>query len=165
MKKSVMKTNVAVDTVFTLTLFIVFAVAVLFVMLTGAEVYRNCTVESAESGNARIANAYLVSKIRQFDSSIPGNSVTISNDGKNDMLILRENYGEMTAETRIYCADGYLCELFYDAEEEFDPSLGERILAANSLRLETEGNLLRFSVDGGVTMAVCLYTEVEAGGV
>ena len=165
MKKRFVKANVAVDTVFTLTLFVVFAVAVLFVMITGTEVYRNSVNENAESGNSRIADAYLVSKLRQFDGSAPGNSVMIRHGGDGDMLVLREDFDGVIAETCIYCANGYLCELFYDTEDPFDASLGERILAANSLHLETDGNLLRFSVDSGREMAVCLYTEAEEGGV
>ena len=164
MKKRIMRANVAVDTIFTLTLFVVFAIAVLFVMLTGVKVYRNAAAESAESGDARIADAYLVSKIRQFDASVPGNSVRIEKSGTGEMLVLTENYDGIVLATCIYCADGYLRELFYDTAEPFDPSLGERIIAADRLHLETDGRLLRFSVDGEAPMAVCLYTETEAGG-
>ena len=160
-KKKTLGTGIAVDTIFTLTLFIVFAIAVLLVMITGAKVYQQTAAESIDSGNERIANTYLVSKIRHFDASSEGNAILVCRDKNGDCLILRENYDGFFAETRIYCQDGYLCELFYDPAEGFDPSLGEKVLAVDSLKIDADHGLLRFSVNGGKQMTVRTYAEPE----
>ena len=160
-KKKNLHTSVAVDTLFTLTLFLVFSSAVLLVMLSGAKVYQRTAASSEENGNVRTANTYLVSKVRHFDSSDPDSAIRIETADGGDKLILHEVYDGTPFETCIYCADGYLCELFYDPADGFDPALGEKILAANSLHIEAEDNLLRFSVSGGAQAAVYAAVSPE----
>lgn len=160
-RKKSMRAGVAVDTLFTLTLFIVFAISVLFVMITGVKVYQKTAAENADSGNERIANMYLVSKIRHFDASSGENAILVCRDRNGDSLILREDYDGFLVETRLYCRDGYLCELFYDPAEGFDPALGEKVLAVNSLKIDADHGLLRFSVNGGKQMTVRTCTEPE----
>lgn len=51
-----------------------------------------------------------------------------------------------------------------DPADGFDPALGERILTANSLHIEAEDNLLRFSVGGGAQAAVYTAVPPEVSG-
>ena len=59
-----------------------------------------------------------------------------------DALILTEEIESEAYETRVYCYDGYLRELFTSADGEFYPEDGEKILAAHGLTLSREGRVL-----------------------
>ena len=129
----------------------VFAVCVLGVLLMGAKSYRAVAGSGDAQYARRTAGQYLSTRIRQ------GGEITLEDFGEGCALVFRETAGETVYVTRVYCHGGYLRQLYARAEGEFSPEAGEKILEAESLALETEGELLRVILsfaDGAEQMLV-----------
>ena len=114
----------------------VFAVCVLLVLLSGADVYRHLTEEGEDQYARRTAAQYITTRIRQADA------VEISCFAGLDTLQFRETVNGRSYITRIYCYDGSLRELFTPAEGQFLPEDGEKLLNMEDLSLSAEGGLL-----------------------
>ena len=115
-----------------LVLFGVFAACVLSVLLTGADAYQRLTERDRASYASRTAAQYIATRVRQADCS---GGVTVGAFGGGDALELWERVDGEDYLTRVYCYDGWLRELFTDAEGEFSPEDGEKVLEADSLEL------------------------------
>ncbi len=149
------RSGLSLDAVVVLALFTVFAASVIFVLLTGAGVYKNTASAVSDSFGARTAEAYIISKIRHFDAiGADGHPlVAIQRYGETDVLALYEENGGMRDATYIYYADGYIYELYTGAEQPFDPALGERIISARSLEFKRDDTLIEVKIDGGSAYA------------
>lgn len=131
------------DSLLVLLLFGVFAVCILSVLLTGAGAYRRLADRDRESYDQRTAVQYLATKIRQADRT---GAVTVGDFEGQDALILTEEFDGEAYETRIYCHDGYICELFAAAGGDFLPQDGEKILPAKNLLIDKENPGLRIRI-------------------
>ena len=71
----------------------------------------------------RTAQSYLVSKLRHSDAagSDGANLVKAEVINGSEVLELYEEYMGVSSVTYIYCADGWLCELYTGADSGFDP--------------------------------------------
>ena len=127
------------DAVLVLVLFGVFAVCILSVLLTSADAYRRLADRDETSYDRRVASQYLSTRVRQSD--VAGGVAVESFDGV-DALVLREEIDGEIYETRVYCYEGYLRELFADAQETFEPEDGERVLEAESMTLALENRTI-----------------------
>lgn len=130
-----------------LLMFAVFAVCVLFVLLTGAQVYQRLTQREQVSFEKRTAVQYITTRLRQGD--IAG-AVAVERFGQGDALVLTEEVGGTVYETRIYCWDGWLRELYAEAGAGLEPEDGERILEAEGFYAapgDTEKNSLLIYID------------------
>lgn len=137
-----------------LTVFAVFALCVLLVLLTGAKVYRNLVNAGGESYTARTAAQYVTTRVRQAQT------VTVEDFGGCQALILPETVGEQTYITRVYCYDGYLRELYCAEEAALSPEDGEKVMEAESLDLTLEGTLLTARI-GSQTLTLYLPAGKE----
>ena len=124
--------NRKADSLLALLLFGVFAVCILAVLLTGADAYRRLSQRDRESYDSRTAVQYLSTRVRQADRL--GGVEAGSFEGC-PALILPEEIDGVRYETRVYCYDGYLRELFAAADGGFLPSDGEKVLPAEALRV------------------------------
>ena len=144
-----------------LVLFGVFAACVLSVLLTGADAYQRLTERDRASYASRTAAQYIATRVRQADCS---GGVTIGAFGGGDALELWERVDGEDYLTRVYCYDGWLRELFADADGDFAPEDGEKVLEADSLTmtLSDSGLLTAELTAGGETERVCL--TLRSGG-
>lgn len=127
-----------------LLLFAVFAVSVLSVLLAGTQVYQRLSDRDDTSYSSRTAVQYLCTKVRQSDQA--GAIDVASFCGRDALLVSQELQGELFL-TRIYCHDGYLCELFSPASVEALPEYGEPLLPLNDMELHLEDGLLQVSME------------------
>lgn len=127
-----------------------FALCVLLVLLTGANLYRSLVEEGEEGYLRRTALQYLTTRIRQAES------VEIGTFEGCDALILREEAG---AVTRVYCFDGWLRELYAVPEARVSPGDGEILLEAESLSVTREDRLLTLTLG-----SEALYLWLPEGG-
>jgi len=122
-----------------LLLFAVFAICIMLVLLTGAKVYQRLVQRDQKNFDSRTAVSYLTAKIHQSDC------ISSLGDGEfagTDMLVITETIDGIVYETRIYCYDGYICELFTIEGSESSPEDGIRVLPAKSLKAAVEkGNV------------------------
>ena len=137
--------------------FTLLAACLLAVLLSGARIYRGLTERSQESFARRTAAQFLETRLRQTDAK---DIFLGSFDGtpaqQGDTLFLREEVDGEDYLTRIYCYDGSLRELYTPADSDCQQEDGERLVAAESLTLSREADLLTASVttDGTETQLI-----------
>ena len=122
-----------------LLLFAGFAVCVLLLLLTGANIYQRVTRADQVNYERRMSVQYLTTRIRQAD--IRGGLRT-GKFGENDALILTDEISGETYETFVYCYDGYIRELFASPDSGLSPQDGDKILQVQAMQvLEKDGML------------------------
>ena len=127
-----------------LLLFAIFASCVVLVLLFGADIYQGLTQRDRDSYQRRTAVQYLTTRIRQCDSVdmiFVGDFHEAKPLDEGNVIFICETFGDRTFYTRIYCYDGYLCELFGEAGSELEPEDGERILKADRLLVTHNGDV------------------------
>lgn len=148
----------------------VFSVCILLVLLFGAKLYKQALERDSSSFDKRTINQYIATRIRQsdadgmvfigkFESGVPSE--------QGDTFYFVERYEGCTYYTRIYCCNGYLYELFADAEDVFERADGEKILPLTSIDFQLEGELLRVFVthtDGSCDTLVINLRSNDRGG-
>lgn len=148
-----------------LVLFGVFAGCVLGVLLTGADAYQRLTGRGQESFDQRTAAQYLSTRVRQADTAGGVFVAPFSQTCGADTLFLEETIDGERYLTRVYCWEGYLCELFGGAEEDFAPEDGEKVLALRNLSLTLEGGILEaeLTAPDGQVQRVQMYLRSGEG--
>ena len=141
-----------------LLVFAVFAVAILSVLLSGAQAYRRITERDRISYDGRTCVQYLATKIRQ--ASEP-DAVNVAPFGDGDALLITQRYGDFDYLTRIYCYNGWLMELFTVADGDFAPEDGEKILPLHSLALQAKDGLILIALTDGNGTALDLTLSVR----
>ena len=122
-----------------LLLFAVFGVCVLAGLLGATDLYQRLSQRDAVSYEHRTAAMYLTTKVRQSDRR---HALRTESFGDGDALVYREELDGESFETRIYCYDGQLRELFSPASLEAMPEDGEPLLPLQALELQLEHGLL-----------------------
>lgn len=155
------------DGLFVLLSFGVFAVCVLLVLLTGADVCRSQTERDQAAWSRRTGAQYLTAKLRHADEA--GAIGFSGGDGAlwYDTLDLREEIDGETYVTRVYCYDGYIRELFTVDGGVYAPEDGEPVLAAQELRFGWDGELVEavcVDVDGQVCRSYFAPRSGEGAG-
>lgn len=149
--------------VLVLAVFAVFAVCVLLVLLTGADLYQGLTRAGQEEYAHRTAAQYITTRVRQGDRA---DSIRVEDFGGTPALILRDEIEGESYETRLYCHDGYLRELFCSAPCTLAPEDGEPVLALQGLEFIWDAPVLTARIvpsDGAAqTMTWYLRSGEEA---
>ena len=143
-----------------LLLFGVFAACVLSVLLTGAGAYRRLTQRDQTAYSQRTCAQYLATKVRQ---SPDAQALSVESFGDGDTLVFCEEIGGELYLTRIYCCEGWLCELFSSDQAGMTPEDGEKVLQAQRLDLELEGGLLSITITYADGSQTCLDLSVRDG--
>ena len=132
------------DLLFTITLFCVFAITALLVVLFGADIYGKTSTNMELNYTKRTALAYMGEKVRQngFENGTEIGEV----DGKQ-ALVLHQEANETLYNTYIFCDDGYLKEATVPANQKVSLQNGQTIMALADIALEkVNGNLLRITI-------------------
>jgi len=151
-----------VDNLLVLLIFGVFAVCILSVLLTGADVYRKLAARDQIGYDQRTAAQYLTTRVRQADRL---GDVSIRYFEGQDALVFTEVIEGGTYQTLVYCYDGYLRELFAAAGGGFLPEDGERVLEARGLSIRQDGQLLEMELTSpsGEVQRLKLYLRSREG--
>lgn len=155
------KKNHAIDMLFTIALFCVFAVTALLTVLIGAEVYQN-TVTTMEGTFAnRTSLSYIAEKVRQNDAE--GAIALGEIDGAPALVIAQA--GTEGVYTYIYLYEGNLTELLVGPNSILDPAFGQAVLPLESLTFALDGNLLTASAVGadGDENSLSLFIHTAIG--
>jgi len=134
-----------IDTVFVLIIFCIFAVSVLMVLMLGAGIYQNMTDISREEQDERTALSYIRTKIRNND--IHGR-IVIDEFGGLPALVYDEHFYDRHFRTSIYHYDGWIREMFADAELEFYPGDGHLVMPLDNITFEELDNGLFLITSG-----------------
>lgn len=151
-----MKQTSKIQSFLALLVFTVYALCVLAVLLTGAEVYRDLVHSGGESYQERTAAQYVATRVRQ------ARTVTVEEFDGCQALTVSEEIGTETYITRVYCYDGYLRELYCAENAELSPEDGEKVMEAESLQFSLEEGLLTARIDSK-TLVLHLRSGKEVG--
>ncbi len=131
--------NHQLGTLAVLTVFCVFAVCILTVILFGAKAYQSLNEQSEENYQSRTLSLFLSGKLRQAQLQ---SEVTVTAFGDGDCIGIPEELDGEWYCTWLYCKDGWLMELFGEADFEYEPEEGEKILRADDLEAEVTDGIL-----------------------
>lgn len=142
--------------------FAVFMVSVLMVLFSGADTVRSLTLRDRSSFRYRTAVQYISTRIRQADAA---GLVSADNSEGLSALVLTEDIDGRQFQTRIYCYDGFLRELFCEAGTEIAPEFGEEILPMEDFRIRLDGNTVHigFSMPDGSDEELFFLLRSEGG--
>lgn len=93
-----------------------FAFCSLALALMGGQAYKNIQQRMAEGYGTTVAGSYLRNKIVQHNEA---GAVTLRTEGDIEVLVLTQQRGDTTFETRIFYFDGWLMESFLPADRPF----------------------------------------------
>ena len=124
-----------IDMLFVLIVFCVFAISALASLTLGASVYKSALEQSQSRYGDRISLFYIWTKIKNSDEY---GRVYVDNFNGVPALVLEEDIFGEHYNTYIYYHDGWIKELFGDANFEYTLADGQAILnlGENVLRFE-----------------------------
>ena len=125
------------DIIFMLSLFCVFAVLALLVVVLGANVYQKISGGMEENYQARSSVTYLTEKIRQNDVQ---NGISVQEVAGEDALVLTRTVQERTYETWIYFYENSLYEVTVLAGSAVSPGNGQAVTSLSGLHISREGS-------------------------
>ena len=158
MKKT--SSSYSLDTVFVMTLFLIFALTVLSVLMSGANVYKNTVKTMNERYQSRTCISYISAKVRH---SNPGSVYITDFDGVKT-LALSETANDSEYLTYIYYYDGYVKELYFEKGLDFTPSDGQDILKMNNLSFADEGKMIKVECTDTDNEVTSVLISNTAGG-
>ncbi len=132
------------DTVFVLLIFCLFAVSSLFLVLIGANVYREIVGKMDANNETRSSLSYVSNKVRSADSR----NVSIETINGQEALVIQSIFNNTDYNTYIYLHDGYLMELFTKAENGFKAGDGDKITPISAFTMTKNESELSLEVSG-----------------
>lgn len=155
-----------VEQLFSVLLFFLFLFCALFTILIGSRVYENIRARNNASFQTDTALAYITNKVRQGDRA---DAVHVREEEGRSVLVLTSFFNDTEYETKIYCLDGKLYELFSQRDSGIGLSFGQEIMECSSVSfaMESRGDnssVLTVSMEGGADISLLLRSDAEAGG-
>lgn len=123
-----------------LLLFGVFAVCILLVLLLGADGYQQMRQRDMATYESRTAVQYLTTRLHQADRRA---GLEKREFAGLDALVLLEEVDGAAYETKLYCYEGWLMELYTASGSDLAPADGEKILELKEMRLSLEEGFLQ----------------------
>lgn len=125
----------SVDLMFTITLFLLFVITGIGIVLVGSKVYSSTATEMEEIYTSRTALSYLSEKIHQSDSS--GAVELVNPEGfPEQALVIHDTINDITYDTFIYFYDGSMRELMVKNGTEITPEQGAALIPLQSFTME-----------------------------
>lgn len=119
-----------VDILFVLSLFCVFAVSSVLLILFGANIYKKTVQQMDSNYTSRTSIAYITEKIRQSDTA---NSIYLTSQEETQVLMLINTINGIPYATSLYEYDGYLHELFARTDMKLPLDAGQPIMELHDL--------------------------------
>ena len=139
----------------------IFAVASLFLINIGVQVYKNVVIANNDNFELRTSLSYLAPRVRQADQT---GMVEIREEDGIKILVLGEENEDGEFETCLYFWDGFLYEHFMEKGGYFEPGYGMETFEVESLIMEQKASgQLYFRATGGGGDTEELYMTLRAG--
>lgn len=147
------------DTLFLVSLFVLFAFTAGILVLLGAGQYRDTVRTMDHNYEVRTTTSYLSEKLHQHDSS----SVNVAEFCGIPALAFPETVDNSSYVTYIYYYDHSLRELFVQTDASCTPSMGQEIVPLKSFRPEIADNgliIIQFTDSDGEKHTQHLYSHL-----
>ena len=139
----------------------IFAVASLFLINIGVQVYKNVVIANNDNFELRTSLSYLATRVRQADQT---GMVEIREEDGIKILVLGEENEDGEFETCLYFWDGFLYDHFMEKGGYFEPGYGMETFEVESLIMEQKASgQLYFRATGGGGDTEELYMTLRAG--
>ena len=139
----------------------IFAVASLFLINIGVQVYKNVVIANNDNFELRTSLSYLATRVRQADQT---GMVEIREEDGIKILVLGEENEDGEFETCLYFWDGFLYEHFMEKGGYFEPGYGMETFEVESLiKKQKASGQLYFRATGGGGDTEELYMTLRAG--
>lgn len=114
-----------VDTLFVLSLFLLFALSSVFLIVIGANIYRKTIQHMDTNFNTRTAVAYITEKVHQSDKA---GQLSVSTLEGHSAIVFSSFSDDIEYETYLYEDHGYLKELMMRKDLPLSASAGQEIV-------------------------------------
>lgn len=150
-----------IDILFVLSLFCVFAVSSVILILFGADIYKKTVSSMDHNYSTRTSVAYISEKIRQSDIY---DSIYIDDSKGYERLMMTRNINGTTYATSLYEYDGYLYELFARTDIELPADAGQQVIALTDLDFNLiSDSLLSVSFINESQKSSTIYVSLHCG--
>lgn len=135
------KQNHTIDIIFILSLFLVFVIITLLILMLGANTYKNISANIDMRYNETTCMSYIANKVRNYDEN---GAIYISKINNIPALTLEQTIDDETYLTYLYAYEGKLMELSRTADDtEFLAGDGTEIVELSQLDMQfVTSNLL-----------------------
>lgn len=149
-----------IDFLFVLSLFCVFAVSSVLLILFGADIY-NKTVQQMECNySSRTSIAYITEKIRQSDIE---HAINIISQDDTQILMLTTVINDIPYATSLYEYNGYLYELFARTDLELPLDAGQPVIELHSLSFsQIKPNILKITFSEDINTEHTIYVSTHS---
>ena len=138
-----------IDILFPISLYFVFTVSALTVLLLATNVYRTTTENSALNFNANTSLSYITEKIHQNDTE--------------GAVSMKQHYNDTEYVTYIYVSEGNLMELYTKSSADVDVGSGKVILPLQSLDMEmSQSDLLHLTCTDAQGHTIASYISIHS---
>ena len=135
-----------IDTIFILIIFCVFAISVLMALMFSAGVYKNVIEMTNDGFTDNSILSYIWTKVKNSDEA---GRIYVGEFEGLPTLYFEEEFGGIKYRTAVYQYDGWVCELFCEADLDFHPDNGAQIIKLDNLTFsELEEGLIKVSSGG-----------------
>ena len=138
------KKNSIIDVALLLTLFMVFTLCSLLMIVLGARVYKSTVDNIEQSFSSRTALTFITKKIRQTE----GNEIFVGKLDGVEAIVIKEKIEEQNCVTYLYYHDGYLYEQFALESAEVRLESGRRLLELEAFSYEEKDKALTVNATG-----------------
>lgn len=144
-----------VDFLFVLSLFCVFTITSLLVVIIGANVYHSTVTHMEDTYSTRTALSYVTEKIRRHDEQ---GSLSITELDGTPALMLFDDSGDTSYVTYIYSDGERLLEFAVDDPARASIDMGQEILAVQDFSItKMQGGFIRLSAKDTKNHTLSLY--------
>lgn len=126
----------AIDFLFPVTVFFVFTISALTVILLAARIYQSTTDDSQRNYTSGTALSYLTEKLRQTDRE---DGIFLDELDGTQAVVLRQETADASYLTYLYAWDGQLRELYVKEGTTLSPSAGKSILPVKRIFCGRDG--------------------------
>lgn len=149
-----------IDILFVLSLFCVFAISSVLLILFGSDIYKKTVQQMDENYTSRTSISYITEKIRQSDVECAIRIVTQDN---TQILMLTQVINDIPYATSLYEYDGYLYELFARTDLDLPLDAGQPVLELHSLSFkQIVPNILEISFSEEINSEQKIYVSTHS---
>lgn len=150
------RTHQSTQTLFVLLIACIFTVISLFLVLLGADAYRNSLQSITVNHQIRATLSYTANQIRSADRA---EDVAVNTVDGQQVLRIHSQEASKTGNTYLYFHNGFLMELFTSDEEPFKPEQGEKITEIKQFSVNKNGRVFAISATAfngkQISVSVC----------
>ncbi len=149
-----------IDILFVFSLFCVFAVSSVLLILFGADIYKKTVQQMDSNYTSRTSIAYITEKIRQSDAE---NAIEIVSQNDTQILMLTNIINGIPYATSLYEYNGYLYELFARTDLELPLDAGQPVMELHSLTFsQLESNILEITFTDATNEEQKIYVSMHS---